>query len=107
MLKPINDKILVKPDTPQEATDGGILLPDSAQKKGCRGTVLAMGYGKERAYPSVLAHQGTIISDFQRTRFVVREGNTVVYPNYSGHEVEHDGQKYLVLTEDDILAIVE
>lgn len=88
-MKPINDRVVVKPAAAEETTKGGILLPDTAKEKPQRGTVIAVGPGKD----------GSLMT--------VAEGDTVLYGKYSGQEISHNGEDYLIMREDDILVILD
>ena len=91
---PLNDKIVVKRLEAEEKTAGGILLPDTAKEKPKQGKVLSVGDGK-------LLENGT------RAPFQVQEGDRVLFSSYAGNEVTVDGEEYLIMSEDDILAVVE
>src|ERR1041384_6320128 len=91
---PLNDKILVKRLEAEEKTAGGILLPDSAKEKPKQGKVLALGEGKR-------------LEGGKRATFQVKVGDRVLFTSYGGTEVNVEGQEVLIMTEDDILAIVE
>ncbi len=94
-LKPLYDKIVVKRFEEQEQkTPSGIIIPDSAKEKPQMGEVVAVGEGK-------LLNNGQIVPP------KVKEGDVVIFGKYSGTEVELDGEKYLVMSEDEILAVVE
>lgn len=88
-MRPINDRVLVKPAEAEETTKGGIIIPDTAKEKPQRGTVIAVGPGKEdRA-------------------MTVKVNDLVLYGKYAGQEVEHNDEKYLIMKEDDILLILD
>ena len=93
-IVPINDKILIKREEPESSSSGGVLLPDSARKAPAQGKVASLG-------------DGIKLSNGDRVPFQVKEGDRVLFSSYSGNEVSCNGQEYLILTEDDILAIVE
>lgn len=93
MLKPLADRVLVKVDEEETKTKGGILLPDTAQKKSQRGTVIAIGPGK-------------MLDNGVRTPFEVKVGDRVLFAKYSGVDIEEEGENYLLLSERDILAIL-
>ncbi len=93
-IKPLEDRVLVKQSTPEEKTAGGIVLPDSAQEKQQRGTVVATGPGK-------------MLDSGERGSMSVKKGDEVFYGKYAGTEVEIDNETYVILRENDILAIVE
>ncbi len=92
MLKPLADRVLIEVKEEETKTKGGILLPDTAQKKSQKGVVLAVGAGK-------LADNGT------RLPPEVSVGDEVLFAKYSGTEIEEEGKKFLLITERDILAI--
>ncbi len=92
MLKPLGDRVLVRPSKAEEKTSGGILLPDTAQKKPQEGEVLAVGSGK-------------VLDNGKRVPVSVRAGDTVVYSKYSGTEVRVGQEDLILLDEDGILAI--
>ncbi len=92
-LKPLNDKIVVKRLEAEAQTAGGILLPDSAKEKPRQGKVLSVGEGK-------------VLDNGKRAPFQIKEGDRVLFSSYAGSEVNVDGNEYLIMTEDDILAIV-
>ena len=91
---PLNDKIVVKRLEAEEKTAGGIVLPDTAKEKPKQGKVLSLGDGKRSTTASA-------------PRFQVKEGDRVLFTSYAGNEVTIDGEEYLIMTEDDILAVVE
>jgi len=94
MLKPLADKIVVKPIT-QEETASGIIIPETVDKeKPEKGEVMAVGPGK-------------LLENGQRSSLEVKTGDKVLFTKYSPHEVKVDGQELLVLSESDILAIIE
>ena len=93
MLKPLADRVLVKVEEEETKTMGGILLPDTAQKKSQKGVVVAVGSGK-------MTEEG------KRLPLEVKEGDEVLFAKYSGTEIEDKGEKYLLLSERDILAIL-
>lgn len=91
---PLNDKIVVKRLEAEEKTAGGILLPDSAKEKPKQGKVLSVGDGK-------------LLENGDRASFQVKEGDRVLFSAYAGNEVNVDGEEYLIMSEDDILAVFE
>ncbi len=93
-LKPLGDRVLVKPIAVEERTKSGIVLPDTAKEKPQRGKVLAVG-------------QGRLLDNGQLVPLQVKEGDRVLYSKYSGTEVKIENEEYLVLSERDILAIIE
>ena len=92
MLKPISDKVIVKPKAEEEKTSGGIILPDTAKEKPQEGTVIAVGPGK-------------VLDNGERKPMAVKEGDTVIYSKYGGTEITVDGEEYIILDEDSIYAV--
>ena len=92
-VKPLGDKILVKRLDAEEVTAGGIVLPDSAKEKPKEGEVVAVGNGK-------------LLEDGQRGEPQVQKGDRILFTSYAGTEVKVDGEEYLVMPEEDILAVV-
>jgi chaperonin GroES len=92
-LIPLGDKVVVRPLEAEETTSGGIVLPEAAQEKQQQGRVLSVGDGK-------------LLKDGGRASHEVSEGDRVIYGRYSGTEVEVDGESLLIMSEDDVLAIV-
>ena len=90
MLKPLADRVLVEVDVEESKTAGGILLPDTAQKKSQKGTVIASGIGK-------------VLDNGERLPFEVAVGDRVLFAKYSGVDIEEGGKKFLLLSERDIL----
>lgn len=88
-MKPINDRVVIKPAPAEEKTKGGIIIPDTAKEKPQRGEVVAVGPGKD----------GNLMT--------VQEGDIVLYGKYTGQELNYEGQDYLILREDDILVILD
>lgn len=93
-IKPLNDRILVKPIEHQEERIGGIIIPDTAKEKPQEGEVIAVGPGR-------------IGENGQRIAMTVAVGNKVLYGKYSGTEVKYNNEDYLIMREDDVLAIIE
>ena len=94
-LKPLGDRLIVKPLDEEEATASGIVLPDTAKEKPQKGSVLAVGDGR-------WDEDGE-----KRIPLDVSEGDTVLYSKYGGTEVKVDGDDLLVLRESDVLAVVQ
>ena len=94
MLKPLADRVLVEVDVEESKTAGGILLPDTAQKKSQKGTVIAIGSGK-------------VLDNGERLPFEVAVGDRVLFAKYSGVDIEEGGKKFLLLSERDILGQLE
>lgn len=90
MLKPLADRVLIEVDVEETKTAGGILLPDTAQKKSQKGTVVAVGSGK-------------VLDNGERLPFEVAVGDRVLFAKYSGVDIEEGGKKFLLLSERDVL----
>jgi chaperonin GroES len=93
-LKPLGDRVVIEPTPKEEVTKSGIVLPDTAKEKPQEGTIIAVGAGK-------LDDKGV------RQPLEVREGQKVLYAKYAGTEFKVDGKEYIILSEKDILAVVE
>lgn len=89
MLRPINDRVVIKPSQAEEKTKGGIIIPDTAKEKPLRGEVIAVGPGKD----------GNLMN--------VAVGDIVLYGKYAGQELQYEGDNYLIMREDDILVILD
>ena len=87
-IKPLADRVLVLPAPAEEKTIGGIIIPDSAKETPLRGKVIAIGNGTKDE------------------EMVVKPDDTVLYGKYAGTEIELDGEKYLIMKQSDILAIL-
>lgn len=87
-MKPIADRVIIKPAPAEEKTKGGIIIPDTAKEKPQRGEVIAVGPGKDGNMMTVAA------------------GDIVLYGKYSGQEISYEGQDYLIMKEDEILVII-
>lgn len=92
-IKPINDKVLVKRLEAESRTAGGIVLPDNAKEKPKEGTIVAVGNGR-------------LLKSGERSQFQVTAGDRVIFSSYAGTEIKVQGDEFLILAEDDILAIV-
>jgi chaperonin GroES len=93
-IRPLHDRILVKRLEGEEKTVGGIIIPDNAKEKPMEGKVVAVGNGK-------VLDNGTV------RKLEVKAGDRVLFSKYSGSEVKMDGAEHLILTENDILGIIE
>ena len=93
-VRPLHDRILVKREEESEEKIGGIIIPDTAKEKPQRGNVGAAGNGK-------------ILDDGKRVALDVKSGDRILFGKYSGNEVKIDGEDYLILREEDVLAILE
>ena len=87
-IKPLADRVLIKPAAAEEKTVGGIIIPDSAKEKPLKGEVVSVGNGTKDE------------------EMVVKPGNSVLYGKYAGTEIELDGEHYLIMRQSDILAII-
>jgi len=93
-IRPLNDRILVKRLEEEKTTKGGIIIPDSAKEKPAEGEVIAVGKGK-------LNDKG------ERIALELKKGDRVLFSKYGGTDVKLDGEDYLIMREDDVLAVVE
>lgn len=93
-IRPLGDRIVVKPMEAEEKTPGGIVLPDTAKEKPLKGKVISVGPGK-------------MLDKGERVPISVKPGETVLYGKYSGTEVKIGGEEYLILRESDLLARIE
>jgi chaperonin GroES len=92
-ITPLNDKIVVQRLEAEDKTAGGIILPDNAKEKPKQGKILSVGEGK-------------VLENGSRASFQVKAGDKVLFTSYAGTEVTVDGKELLIMTEDDILAVV-
>lgn len=92
-IRPLGDRVVVQPKPVEEKTQGGILLPSKSDEKVLEGIVMAVGPGR--------------LSDAKRQDIEIKVGEVVIFNQYAGTEVKHEGESYTVLREDDILAVVE
>ena len=88
-ILPLADRVLISPAPAEEVTKAGIIIPDSSKEKPLKGTVIAVGNGTKDE------------------EMVVKNGDTVLYRKYAGTEVEIDGEKYLIMRQSDVLAIIK
>jgi chaperonin GroES len=93
-VKPLEDRVLVKPVQAETKTASGIYLPETAKEKPVRGTIVASGPGK-------------LLENGKRAQMSVKNGDTVVYGKYSGTEVEIKGVKHLIIRETELLGVIE
>lgn len=93
-LKPLGDRVVVKPSESEEKTKSGIVLPDTAKEKPQEGKVVAVGSGKRE-------------ESGKKVPLEVKVGDKIIYSKYGGTEVKMEGEEYLILREDDILAIIK
>jgi chaperonin GroES len=94
VVKPIGDRLLIKRVEAEQTTQGGIVIPDSAKEKPKEGEVIRLG-------------EGRLLDSGDRVPFQVKEGDRVLFTSYAGNEVKISGQEYLIMSEDDILAVLE
>ena len=93
-IKPLGDKVLVKRLEAEEVTAGGIVLPDTAKEKPKEGKIIAVGRGR-------------LLKDGSYAPFSVKTGDKVLFTSYAGTEIKLHGEEFLVMNEEDILAVVE
>ncbi|MCG3184881.1 MAG: 10 kDa chaperonin [Planctomycetes bacterium] len=93
-VRPLNDKVLIERAKAEEKTKGGIILPDSSKEKPKEGKIVAVG-------------QGRITEQGERLPFQVKKGDRVLFKSYAGTDVKIDGKDYILMSEEEILAIVE
>ena len=93
-LRPLGDRVVIKPSEREEMTKSGIVLPDTAKEKPQEGTIIAAGPGK-------------ILDDGKRETMDVKEGDKVLYAKYAGTEFKIEGDDLLIVSQKDILAVVE
>ena len=93
-IRPLADKVIVQRLEAESVTSGGIVLPDAAREKPQRGKVVSVGKGK-------------MLEDGSLSKMQVKKGDSVLFASYAGTEVKIDGKEYLIMSESDIMAIVE
>ncbi|MCK4887766.1 MAG: co-chaperone GroES [Planctomycetes bacterium] len=93
-IRPLADKVLVKRLEAKTITDGGIVLPDSAKEKPQQGKIISVGNGK-------------ILDDGSVRKMQVKKGDLVLFTSYAGTDVEIDSAEYLIMSESDIMAVIE
>jgi chaperonin GroES len=93
-LRPLDDRIVVKPQEAEEKTAGGIVLPDAAKEKPLMGKVISVGPGR-------------MLDNGKRAEVAVKKNDTVLFGKYGGNDIKIDGEDYKILRESDILGIVE
>ena len=94
MLKPLGDRIIIELVEQEEKTASGIVLPDSAKEKPQEGKVVAVGTGR-------------VLDNGEQVALEVSDGDRIIFSKYAGTEVKYEGNEYLILRENDILAVVE
>lgn len=87
-IKPLADRVLIQPTAAEEVTMSGIIIPDSAKEKPLKGKVLAVGNGTKDE------------------EMILKEGDQVLYGKYAGTEIEFEGEKYLIMRQSDVLAVL-
>lgn len=87
-IKPLADRVLIKPAVAEEKTVGGIIIPDSAKEKPLKGSVVAVGEGTKDE------------------KMILKKGDNVLYGKYAGTEIELEGEQYLIMRQSDVLAII-
>ncbi len=92
-VKPLEDRVLVKPDEAETKTASGIYLPEASKERPIQGKVVASGPGK-------------LLDNGQRAKMSVGKGDTVVYSKYAGNEIEIKGVKHLILRETELLGVI-
>jgi len=92
MIRPLGDKVVVKPSEADETSVGGIILPDTAKQKPSEGKVLSVGSGR-------------MLDSGERRPPAVQVGDTVIYSKYGGTEFKHEGETLVILDEDQIFAV--
>ena len=93
-IRPLGDRVLIKRLEAEEKTAGGIVLPDTAKEKPKQGKVVALGDGRQ-------------LESGEKAAFQVKKGDVVLFGSFAGTEVTVDGEEYMLMSEDDILAIVK
>ena len=87
-IQPLADRVLIEPAAAEEKTIGGIIIPATAKEKPLQGTVVAVGHGTKDE------------------EMVLKAGDTVLYGKYAGTELEHEGKKYLIMRQSDVVAVL-
>ncbi len=87
-IRPLADRVLVEPTAAEETTMSGIIIPDAAKEKPLRGKVLATGNGTKDE------------------EMLLKEGDVVLFGKYAGTEIEYEGSKYLIMRQNDVLAVI-
>ena len=87
-IKPLADRVLIEPTAAETRTSGGIIIPDTAKEKPLQGTIVAVGNGTKDE------------------EMILKPGNQVLYGKYAGTELDHEGTKYLIMRQSDVVAIL-
>ncbi|MEE9131115.1 MAG: co-chaperone GroES [Phycisphaerales bacterium] len=93
-VKPLEDRVLIKPSDPETKTESGIYLPESAKEKPIQGKVIALGPGK-------------LLDSGERVKPSVKKGDTVVFGKYAGTEIEIKNVKHMIMRESELLGVIE
>ena len=93
-IVPLYDKVVVKRVEAEEKTKGGIVLPETAKEKPKEGIVVEVGDGR-------------LLDNGERAKFQVQKGDRVIFSSYAGTEIKIDGEEFLIMSEDDILAVIK
>ena len=93
-FRPLHDRVVVRRIDAEEKTKGGIIIPDTAKEKPQQGKVFAVGAGKVK-------------DDGKRQPLDVKDGDTILFGKYSGQEIKIDGDEYLIMREDEVLAVLD
>ena len=93
-LQPLDDRIVVRPSEAEQTTASGLVIPDTAKEKPQQGKVYATGAGKVK-------------DDGKRQPLDVKDGDTILFGKYSGQEIKIDGEEYLIMREDEVLAVLD
>jgi chaperonin GroES len=93
-IRPLGDHILIERLKAEDKTAGGIVLPDTAKEKPAEGTVIAVG-------------EGRLLESGERVAFQVKKGDRVIFSSYAGSTVKYQGHEYLIMREEDVLAVVK
>lgn len=94
VIRPLGDRVVVKRIEEEPKTKGGIVLPDTAKEKPQKGKVIAVGTGR-------------VLENGQKVPLEIKEGDIVVFAKYGGTEIEIDGEEYVILSERDLLAVLQ
>lgn len=93
-IRPLHDRVIVKRESEEEKTKGGIIIPDTAKEKPVEGKVIAVGAGK-------------LMDDGKKLPLEVKKGDRVLFGKYAGTDIQIEGEEHLIMREDDIIAIIE
>ena len=93
-IQPIGDRIVVERESSEDVTSGGIVLPDSAKDKPSRGVVVSVGNGR-------------LLKDGTRSQMQLKKGDRILFSSYAPEELNMDGQEFLLMREEDVLAVIE